>query len=262
MAVLGFLIYTNPMNGPAGWLLPVMQDHRPDWPDRPSAVHLVYVLALAVAFGGIALLKHRVRLAPAAAVVVALAVAVPSGAIAAAEPSVARPSAGELSLDDVDPRVRERYFGKDAHRCSVRQGITYCAYPGYEPWIPLWEQAVRPIAEALPAALGARMPRVEQTSYTWFFGDDSDTPMVRPPMTWGSLDQRRMLAEDVALWATGLADASARAGEIRAGERCDVRGQARTVVTIWLMGHVAAWSARPTPRWEPRHASDAARPHS
>jgi hypothetical protein len=47
-----------------------------------------------------------------------------------------------------------------------------------------------------------------------------------------------MLAEDVALWATGLADASIRAAKIRAGERCDVRGQARTVVTIWLMGHV------------------------
>ncbi|MEV6862424.1 hypothetical protein AB0M44_15680 [Streptosporangium subroseum] len=239
VAVLGYLIFQNPFNGAAGWLLPVMQVHRPDWPDRPSAIHLLYVLALAVALGGLALLKHGVRLAPAVAVVAALAVAVPAGAIAAAEQPVVRPSPGELSMDDVDSRVRERYFGPDAHRCSDRQGITYCAYAGYEPWIPLWEKTIRPVVDALPTALRARVPRVEQMTSTWSFGHNLNAPLVRPPMEWGHPDQRTILAQDVAFWATGLNDSAARAYMAHPGKGCDVRGQARTVVALWLIGQVS-----------------------
>ncbi|MEO3863640.1 hypothetical protein [Acrocarpospora sp. B8E8] len=239
VAVLGYLIFQNHQNGAAGWLLPVMQVHRPDWPDRPSAIHLLYVLALAVVFGGLALLKHRVRLAPAVAMVAALAGAVPLGAIAAAKPPAVLPSLGELSMNDVDQRVRERYFGPDAHRCSGRQGITYCAYAGYEPWIPLWEKTIRPVVDALPAALRARAPRVEQTAWTWFFGHNLGTPLVRPPMAWGHPDQRTMLAQDVAFWATGLNDSATRAYKAHPGKGCDVRGQARTVVALWLIGQVS-----------------------
>ncbi|NUP77451.1 MAG: hypothetical protein HOV96_07875, partial [Nonomuraea sp.] len=244
VAVLGFFIYMNPANGQARWLLPVMQDHRPDWPDRPSAAHLVYVLAVAAVFGGIALLRHRVRPAPVAAVVVALAVAVPSGATAASTRPPARfPTNVELTVAHVDSRVRERYFGPDAYRCTQRQGLTYCAFPGYEPWIPLWEQAVQPVVAALPAALRVRAPRVRQMSPTWRFADDSG--MIRPPMSWGHPDQRRMLAEDVAFWATGLYDSATRHFDPsrRAGP-CDVRGQARTVVALWLIGQVSPPEAR------------------
>jgi hypothetical protein len=230
-AVLGYLIFMNTQNGAAGWLLPVMQEYHADWPDRPSGVHLVYVVALAVLFAGVALLRHRVRLAPAVAVVGALGVAVPTGAIAAAEPPVVRFSAGEFTIEDVDPRVRERYHGRNTHLCSARQGITYCAYPGYEPWIPLWEEAVRPAADALPAALRARVPRVEQTSQRWYIGDDI-TPKIRPPVTWGHPDQRTMLAQDVASWATQVRVPDGR-------WRCDGHGQARMVVALWITGQVS-----------------------
>ncbi|MGI5282079.1 hypothetical protein ACQEVF_02000 [Nonomuraea polychroma] len=239
VAVLGYFIFTNTQNGAAGWLLPVMQEYRPDWPDRPSGVHVVYVVALAVLFGGIALLRHRARLAPALTVVAALGVAVPTGAIAAAEPPVVRPGPGELSLDDVDPRVRERYFGRDAHRCSERQGITYCAYVGYEPWIPLWEEVVLPPVAALPAAVRARVPRVQQTSRMWYFGHDLGTPLVLTPMTWGHPDQRTLVALDVALWATGLHDSARKAWAAAPDKGCDVRGQARTVVALWIAGQVS-----------------------
>ncbi|WP_188194109.1 hypothetical protein [Nonomuraea sp. SYSU D8015] len=230
-AVLGYLIFTNYQNGAAGWLLPVMQQYHADWPDRPSGVHLVYVLALAVLFGGVAVLRHRARLAPAVAVVAALGVAVPTGAVAAAEPPFVEHGAGWFTIEDVDPRVRERYHGRNTHRCSVREGITYCAYPHYEPWIPLWEETVRSAVDALPAALRARVPRVEQTSPRWYIGDD-DTPKIRPAMSWGHPDQRTVLAHDVALWATrwqGRGD----------GEECDGRGQARTVVALWIIGQVS-----------------------
>ncbi|MBB5782677.1 hypothetical protein [Nonomuraea jabiensis] len=244
VAVLGFLIYMNPTNGQARWLLPVMQAHRPDWPDRPSALHLVYVLAVAAVFGGIALLRHRVRPAPAVAVVVALAVAVPSGAIAASTRPPSRfPTNVELTVDHVDSRVRERYFGPDAYRCTERQGLTYCAFPGYEPWIPLWEQAVQPVVAVLPAALRARAPQVRQMSPTWSFADDSG--VIRPSMSWGHPDQRRMLAEDVAFRATGLYDSAAKHfNPSRRAAPCDVRGQARTVVALWLIGQVSPPEAR------------------
>ncbi|WP_431930423.1 hypothetical protein [Nonomuraea jabiensis] len=244
VAVLGFLIYMNPANGQARWLLPVMQVHRPDWPDRPSALHLVYVLAAAAVFGGIALLRHRLRPVPVAAVVMGLAVAVPSGAIAAStRPPAQFPTNVTLTLDHVDSRVRERYFGPHAYRCAERQGITYCAFPGYEPWIPLWEQAVRPVVAALPAALRARVPQVRQMTPTWSFADDSG--MVQPPMSWGHPDQRRMLAEDVAFRTTGLYDSAVRHfTPSRPGTPCDVRGQARTVVALWLIGQVSPPEAR------------------
>ncbi|WP_049574243.1 hypothetical protein [Nonomuraea sp. SBT364] len=233
VAVLGYLIYMNPVNGPLRWLLPVMQDHHADWPDRPSGTHLVYVLALVVVFAGVALLRHRTRLMPAAAVVAALAVAVPAGAATAAEPPVLRPRVGMLGPETVDPRVFERYFGPAAHRCSDRQGVTYCAYPGYEPWIPLWEQAVLPAADVLPAALRARLPRVEQTPLTWYYGHDGASPF-QAPMTWGHPDQRAMLAQSVGLWATGLLKALALAGT-----GGDAHGQARMVLALWITGQVS-----------------------
>ncbi|WP_433427540.1 hypothetical protein [Nonomuraea sp. CA-141351] len=244
VAVLGFLIFTNPTNGQARWLLPVMQVHQPDWPDRPSAVHLVYVLAVAAVFSGIALLRHRVRAAPAAAVVVALAVAVPSGATAAStRPPAVFPTGVTLTLGHVDSRVRERYFGSGAYRCTVLQGLTYCAFPGYEPWIPLWEQAVEPVVAALPAALRARAPQVRQMSPTWSFTDDSG--MIRPLMSWGHPDQRRMLAEDVAFWTTGLYDSAVKHFNLsRRAALCNVQGQARTVVAHWLIGQVSPPEAR------------------
>ncbi|MGW0197962.1 hypothetical protein [Nonomuraea sp. NPDC003201] len=244
VAVLAFLIYMNPTNGRARWLLPVMQVHQPDWPDRPSAAHLVYVLAAAAFFGGIALLRHRVRPLPAAAAVAALAAAVPSGATAAStRPPAEFPTNVELTVGHVDSRVRERYFGPHAYRCTVRQGLTYCAFPGYEPWIPLWEQAVQPVVAALPAALRARAPQVRQMSPNWSFTDDSG--VIRASMSWGHPDQRTMLAEDVAFWATGLYDSAAKHfSPSRRAALCDVRGQARTVVALWLIGHVSPPEAR------------------
>jgi hypothetical protein len=212
-----------------------MQEYYPDWPDRPSGVHLVYVVALAVLFGGVALLKHRVRLAPALAVVAALGVAVPTGAVAAAEPPIVEKlGEGWFTLEDVDPRVRERYHGRDTHHCSARQGITYCAYPGYEPWIPLWEEALRPAVEVLPAALRARVPRVEQASRTWFLVDDHDTPKIRTPMTWGHPDQRIVLAQDLARWAIPWRKVPGRQ------KTCDARGQARMVIMLWIIGQLSA----------------------
>ncbi|MFB9679720.1 hypothetical protein [Streptosporangium vulgare] len=227
IAAIGFLIFQNPANGSAGWWLPVMQHHYPDWPDRPSGTHLVYVLALVVLAGGIASLRHGLRPSPLVAVVAAVAVAVPAGATAAEVRPVAATRSGWMDTDDVDPRVRDRFFGPHAYRCEERGGVTYCAYPEYVPWIPLWEEAVAPVVRAIPPERRHLVPQVRQMTSAWFFGEDTEAHAVRPGMSWGHPDQRRRLAEDLSLHVAGLR------------LPCDARGQARTLVTLWLIGQAS-----------------------
>ncbi|MER5647705.1 hypothetical protein [Streptosporangium sp. NPDC002524] len=227
IAALGFLIFQNPANGPAGWWLPVMQHHYPDWPDRPSGVHLVYVLALVVLAGGIASLRHGIRPAPLVAVVAAVAVAVPAGATAASVRQGAPTGSGWAARADVDPRLRDRFLGPDAHRCEERAGITYCAYPGYVPWIPLWEEAIGPVVRAVPPERRHLVPPVRQMTSSWFFGEDIESRAIRPSMSWGHPDQRKRLAEDLSLNVAGF------------HLSCDARGQARTLVMLWLVGQTS-----------------------
>ncbi|MEU6998392.1 hypothetical protein [Nonomuraea sp. NPDC046570] len=226
MATLGFLIFQNSVNGSMGWWLPVMQRHAVDWPARPSGPHLVYVLALTALAAGAALLKHGRGRLPLLAVVASVAVAVPTGATAAAVEPVDLPRVGELDLDDVDPRVRERFFGPRAHRCERRAGIVYCAYPEYVSWIPLWEKDVAgPLAGAIPPEHRALIPPIRQLTPTWSHGEDWKVPAARPPMTWKQADRERT-AQQIAYEV------------LRFRRQCDARGQARTLVALWLVGQV------------------------
>ncbi|WP_329082299.1 MULTISPECIES: hypothetical protein [unclassified Streptosporangium] len=227
IAALGFLIFQNPVNGPAGWWLPVMQRHWPDWPDRPSGTHLVYVLALVVLAGGVASLRYGLRPAPLVAVVAAVAVAVPTGVTAAAVRQGSAIGSAWTAGDDVDPRLRDRFLGSRSHRCEERGGITYCAYPEYVPWIPLWEEAIGPVVRAVPPERRHLVPQVRQMSSSWFFNEDIEARAVRPSMSWGHPDQRKRLAEDLSLHVAGF------------HPMCDARGQARTLVMLWLIGQTA-----------------------
>ncbi|GAA3413841.1 hypothetical protein [Streptosporangium vulgare] len=159
--------------------------------------------------------------------VAAVAVAVPAGATAAEVRPVAATRSGWMDTDDVDPRVRDRFFGPHAYRCEERGGVTYCAYPEYVPWIPLWEEAVAPVVRAIPPERRHLVPQVRQMTSAWFFGEDTEAHAVRPGMSWGHPDQRRRLAEDLSLHVAGLR------------LPCDARGQARTLVTLWLIGQAS-----------------------
>ncbi|MEU4535896.1 hypothetical protein AB0G15_13635 [Streptosporangium sp. NPDC023825] len=227
IAALGFMIFQNPSIMPSGWWLPVMQHHYPDWPDRPSGTHLVYVLALVVLAGGVASLRYGLRRRPLVAVVAAVAVAVPAGATATAARPVAAIRSGWVGADDVDPRVRDRFFGPHAYRCEERGGVTYCAYPEYVPWIPLWEEAAGPVVRAVPPERRHLVPQVRQMTSAWFFGEDTEAYAVRPGMSWGHPDQRKRLAEDLSFHVAGFR------------LPCDARGQARTLVALWLAGQAA-----------------------
>lgn len=247
VVLLGLALVTllnRNLSGVGGWFLPLVLHHGVDWPQRPSALHLAYLVAGSVLLTAVALLRHRRRPVRLVAAAVAVGIAVLAGGLAAGSPEVdlrsARPGPdGTL----VDPRVRDRYFGPDAYRCENRDAVTYCAFPGYVAWIPRWMAAVGPIAAAVPPAARSRLPVVRQQPASWF-----PAPSVRTADTsahtwlvWGEHAAgnayRDWLAGEVAARVTGLA----------AADRCDARGQARTVIALWLLAQTTGSAAPPAP---------------
>jgi hypothetical protein len=216
--------------GFGGWFLPIVLRQRPDWPSRPAALHAVYLLACVALCYALALTRHRARPGRLTVLGLALAVAIPAGAVAtsrAGDPSTIPPGPGpKPGLAAVDHRVRAHWFGPDAQRCEVRDGVTYCAFRDYLPWIPLWADAVRPVAAAVPPAARGRLPQVRQVTGTWSWFVDSPPHSVRTGLIWArGPAYRTMLAGGVAAEATGFGP-----------EACDARGQARTVIALWLLG--------------------------
>ncbi|MEU8173175.1 hypothetical protein AB0C14_09870 [Microbispora hainanensis] len=134
-------------------LLPVILRH--DLPveinPRPSEAHLVYLLALIPLVAALGMARYGLRPRRALAALAGLAVAVPTGATATA------------ATHDVVPQERlARWSAAEAQRCRDVEGVRYCAYPGYEAWIPLWARAVRPVIAAVPPAQRAGVPEIRQ----------------------------------------------------------------------------------------------------
>ncbi|GAA3139831.1 hypothetical protein [Nonomuraea roseoviolacea] len=240
--VVGAFTYLDGnQSGYGGWFLPVVLFHGPDWPGRPSGLHVVYLVAAVALMGALALLRHGPRPARVVAAVAAAAVAVPAGAVATARAPGAEVNALRFAAAARPERlpawVRDHYLAPGSRRCERRGLLTYCAFPGYEPWIPLWAAAAGPVAEALPPWRRDRLPVVRQWAESWATYEDDDAPSVRAFMVWGrggtGEDHRALLAAGLIDLVTGL-----RRGNTSGGEGCDARGQARTVVALWLLGQV------------------------
>ncbi|MEU9834060.1 hypothetical protein AB0D67_21270 [Streptosporangium sp. NPDC048047] len=240
--LLGAFTWLNGnQGGYGGWFLPVVLFHGPDWPARPSGLHVPYLVAAVVLFAALALLRHGVRPARLAAAVTAAAVAVPAGAVATAaapgraEMNPSLPVGTEFTARLVPAPVRDRYFGPDSRRCEKRGAVTYCAFPEYVSWIPLWASAVEPVVEALPPAARGRLPAVRQYSDSWWMAEDHDERFIGTFMMWGRAGARD--AHRTALAARLINRFTRLEAPTSAG--CDGRGQARTVVGLWLLGQVA-----------------------
>jgi hypothetical protein len=231
IAVLGLLTLLNRnLGGFGGWFLPVVLNRGPDWGTRPAGPHLLYLLAVATLLTALALLRSRVRPAALTVATAALLLAVTAGTAATAAPGLVRMVADpRTGAAVVAMRLPERYAGSAARECLPRDGVTYCAFPEYVSWIPLWAAVVAPLAAAVPPAARGSLPVVRQSTASWF-GLDRDLRAAPTWMVWGRGNARpayrNMLAGDVAALVTGLA----------AKDRCDARGQARTVIGLWLVG--------------------------
>ncbi|GII00255.1 hypothetical protein [Planobispora takensis] len=236
--LLAFLTFLNSnQSGYGDWFLPVVPFHGPDWPARPSGLHAVYLAAAAVLFAAVALLRHGARPVRVVAALTAAAVAVPAGAVASARAPGAEirdwrtaVTGRVISSADAPAWVRERYVGPDTRRCEKHGSVTYCAFPGYEPWIPLWAAAVGPVAEALPPAERPGLPIVRQYTDSWWMHEEHDERFIGTFMGWGRAQDANhgVLASNLVNRVTGLRPPGP--------EACDARGQARTVVALWLLG--------------------------
>ncbi|MEV6982929.1 hypothetical protein AB0M95_16930 [Sphaerisporangium sp. NPDC051017] len=210
--------------GLAAWLLPlVFVSGIPVELSRPSGWHLVYIVALVFLVGAVALLRHGPRPGPAtiaaAATVFALGATVLGG-----------------------QGQHKAFAAASTQHCERRGEVTYCAFPPYVPWIGLWQQAVEPVVAAVPPAARHALPEIRQRVYDWrrFPREKLARPAVRPDQTWGrnggETASRRILAAQVAAAVTGLPwDEMDSGGYL---PTCDARGQARTVVALWLAEHV------------------------
>lgn len=133
-----FMIIVNARGEYGGWALPWVATHDVTLGPRPSAAHLTYLVALALAAGAVAVLRHGPRPIPAVLAAVSLAVAVP---VAAGADHLPKPA---------------------PVGCQDRDGLTFCPRPGYQPWVARWAAALRPITSVVPPGALARVPELRQ----------------------------------------------------------------------------------------------------
>ncbi|GAB3884109.1 hypothetical protein GCM10027612_17320 [Microbispora bryophytorum subsp. camponoti] len=140
------------------------------------------------------------------------------------------------------------------------RGVRYCAYPGYEAWIPLWARAVRPVVAAVPPAQRARVPEIRQRIGDVSFGQRRGTATrpgwphpTGPFFLWGrhgtaelseawlggQVAARTAGLPDPDWWRAAITDPIYGASNIavRVGTPgCAEWGRARTLVALWLGG--------------------------
>ncbi|MEV4455650.1 hypothetical protein [Microbispora sp. NPDC049633] len=232
-------------------LLPVILHH--DLPveinPRPSGAHLVYLLALIPLVAALGMVRYGLRPRRSIAALAGLAVAVPTGAVAIG------------GMHDAVPEERlARWMTPEAQRCREAEGVRYCAYPGYEAWIPLWARAVRPVVAAVPPAERDLVPEIRQRVGDVSLGQGRGTIMkpgwphpTGPFFLWGRHGTAELseawLGGQVAARVAGLPDpdywfvsvtdplfGAEDLGFQQTRPDCADWGRARTLVALWLGG--------------------------
>ncbi|MDF5758264.1 hypothetical protein [Spongiactinospora sp. TRM90649] len=239
LAVLGYLSLFGVSLGFAAWLAPVMAYHSPEWGERPSGAHFAYVVALAVLAGVLALLRHGLRPLPVVAGVAALAVAVPAGAVSVRD----SPKAPWTGADGAGRRNSAPGYAYADQVCEKPGLVDVCAFSDYRAWIPEWAGAVEPVAAAVPHGARQAVPVVRQETLSEPYGGDDPRASVRVYMTLSAAGaaqpHRAYLAGITAATIVGLRDGRPGRRWSAEGNGCDARGQARTVVALWLAGRSA-----------------------
>jgi hypothetical protein len=202
VVVLGLSVFVSSQQP---WTVLVITRHDPAWTARPSLAHLIYLVGLTAACAGGALLRHGVRPARVLVFALAIAVAVPAALVAVARTPTLAP--------------------RQAQICQRAEGVTFCAQPGYESWIPVWAEAVRPMVEAMPTRARAALGPVRQ------FGGRWEALRNGEPNTW--LRWSRDPGRNQAHLVGQLAAAAVRLDGSGVG-------QARAAVALWLAGQVVS----------------------
>ncbi|MFI0419822.1 hypothetical protein [Spongiactinospora sp. 9N601] len=235
LAVLGYLSFFNIALWKGGWLAPMVAVPGPEWGQRPSQAHAVYLAAVVVVIGVLGVLRHGVRPVPVVAGTAALAVAVAAGGVVLRD---APPSPWETYPPDLPAPPG---YDHAAQVCREGGAVTVCAFPDYQAWIPEWRKVAQPVAAAVPPQAKNAIPLIRQETPARPDTRDDARPTAR---VWGMLPRpgaaetpRPYLAGLIAATVTGLREGTP--GErwaAEAGRECAAHGQARTVVALWLAG--------------------------
>lgn len=210
------------------WLFPavIQPGFSPGMP-RPVGWHLLYLLALLGVAVAAVLLRHR-RKWPSVALVAALA---------AAGGTVVPQFAGEPEVITLE--LQEAHTGLSVLDCRTHTAVRYCALPHHAGWIPLWREAVEPIALAVPPAARPGLPMVRQIGNSWEEPTDPAAPReVLVSSRWGRHEPwaRNSRAGLVAAFARDAVRVPLRTFSQETGGyfRCSGSGQLRTVAGLWL----------------------------
>jgi hypothetical protein len=115
-----------------------------------------------------------------------------------------------------------------AQRCTNTDGVAFCAYPTFDPWIHVWNDAVARSASLAPERVEGVAQRPSNTT---FDGVDPGPGWVITGFSWDKPNA------DEPVHAFALA---ASAGNLAVGlpsgyqASCDAHGQGRSIVPLWL----------------------------
>ncbi|GAA3254225.1 hypothetical protein [Nonomuraea helvata] len=221
ICLLAFAVAVNPRGEYAGGFLPLVMNHSLEWGPRPSRQHLAYLVAVGVVLAAAALLRHGLRPVRAVALLAALAVAVPAGMAA---------TASARSGTKLPAQV-----------CRTYEGVSYCVYPDYVAWIPVWGRALHPVLSAVPERVRARIPVVRQRVPTLRALSEVEGPATWTVWSTDPAQHQALLLGEVAGTLTGLNTAGCHAG------------RAQAMVALYLVGRAGPLLDAPPPEaWEGR----------
>ncbi|GIJ26745.1 hypothetical protein Vqi01_19070 [Micromonospora qiuiae] len=203
---------------------------------RPTGWHLIYLMSVLVAIVALLWWRHR-RIIAIGVILTAIA----TSAFATDQQARATPAA-------IYPEMNDALAGPAVLDCEMHGGVRYCALPHYAGWIPLWREAVEPVARNLPAE--ATRPTVRQLA-----GMDDGVvlvpglPEIATWPRWGrhgrwAKDSRTQMTIAYTTAATGLFGRGITSFDDDARSGCSGAGQHRTVVALWLLAQALPDGAR------------------
>lgn len=148
------------MSGRFGWLLPINPGDEPlqnplpvSLMDRPAGAHVGYLLGLTVLIGAAATARSGVRGRGVVAVLAAASVLVAATAVIQVRPLSAAMTQARREATEA-PSARQT--------CQDHGSVRYCVFPGFESWIPSWDEVLRGVLRRAPAAEADRPLAVRQ----------------------------------------------------------------------------------------------------
>jgi hypothetical protein len=249
---LGMLTFVGALNTGSEWrwlgLLAFENENAAPLPtvlvDRPAAAHLLWLVALTALLSAAAVLRAGGRGAALKAVA-ALALA---GALAAGFTQT-----GGISPAAADKRVAFTEHPAAQQNCTTRNGITYCAFPGFEKWTEEWGKVTEGVLRYVPRDMARSGYAVRQRVFP--AGGTSSDGVAPPLESWTHDDAAAGTPGAVTVgtdWSDGATGGDGRSdavtgfaaefayrvvtGKVPDQPRLSMVCGARAVLVLWLAG--------------------------